>query len=78
MIDHTVCLTNWLTVAEAAAYVRTKPRTLLKWVREGSVKGYALHGTKRVTWRFRREDLDATMGFARDGVVAFSTSSVAR
>ena len=53
----------WMTTAEAAAYLRTKPRTLLKWVREGAIEGWPLHGTMRRTWRFRKEDLDAALGF---------------
>jgi len=52
---------EWLTVAEAAAYLKVKARTLLLWVRQGKVKGYALSGTKRRVWRFRRTDLDAAL-----------------
>ena len=51
----------WLTALEAAQYLRVEPRTLLMWARQGKVKGYVLSGTQRVTWRFRAEDLDATM-----------------
>jgi excisionase family DNA binding protein len=51
----------WLTALEAAQYLRVEPRTLLMWARQGKVKGYVLSGTRRVTWRFRAEDLDATM-----------------
>ena len=51
----------WLTAPEAAQYLRVEPRTLLMWARQGKVKGYVLSGTKRVTWRFLAEDLDATM-----------------
>jgi len=51
----------WLTATEAAQYLRVEPRTLLMWARQGKVKGYVLSGTKRVRWRFRTEDLDATM-----------------
>jgi excisionase family DNA binding protein len=51
----------WLTASEAAQYLRVEPRTLLMWARQGKVKGYVLSGTKRVTWRFRAEDLDDTM-----------------
>jgi excisionase family DNA binding protein len=58
-MDHS----EWMTSAEAAAYLKTKPRTLLQWVREGAIHAYALHGTKRRTWRFRKEDLDAALGF---------------
>jgi len=52
---------DWLTVLEAAAYLKVKPRTLLLWVRQGKVKAYALSGTKRRVWRLRKEDLDAAL-----------------
>jgi excisionase family DNA binding protein len=54
-------ISNWLTATEAAAYLQVEPRTLLMWARQGKIKGYVLSGTQRVTWRFRIEDLDATM-----------------
>jgi excisionase family DNA binding protein len=52
---------TWLTAAEAAAYLKVKPRTLLLWVREGKVKAFASSGTGRHVWQFRREDLDAIL-----------------
>jgi excisionase family DNA binding protein len=52
---------EWLTVAEAATYLKVKPRTLLLWVRQGKVKAFALSGTKRRVWRFRQADLDAAL-----------------
>jgi excisionase family DNA binding protein len=52
---------EWLTVTEAAQYLKVKPRTLLLWVRQGKVKGFALSGTKRRVWRFRQADLDAAL-----------------
>jgi excisionase family DNA binding protein len=52
---------EWLTTAEAAAYLKVKPRSLLLWVRDGKVPAYALSGTKRRVWRFRREDLDSSL-----------------
>ena len=52
---------EWLTAAEAASYLKVEPRTLLMWARQGRIKGYVLSGTERITWRFRAEDLDATM-----------------
>jgi excisionase family DNA binding protein len=70
-----------MTTAEAASYVKIKPRTLLKWVREGSIKAWPLHGTSRKTWRFRKEDLDSALGFdttqTPDSVLSSPTSSVA-
>ena len=53
--------TEWLTAAEAASYLRIEPRTLLLWARQRRIKGYVLSGTERITWRFRVEDLDATL-----------------
>jgi excisionase family DNA binding protein len=52
---------EWLTAKEAARYLKVKPRTLLLWVRQRKVKAFALSGTKRRVWRFRREDLDAAL-----------------
>lgn len=52
---------DWLTASEAARYLKVKPRTLLLWVRQGKVTAYALSGTKRRVWRFRREDLESAL-----------------
>jgi excisionase family DNA binding protein len=52
---------EWLTPKEAASYLRIKPRTVLLRARQGTIKGYILSGTRRVTWRFLRSDLDATL-----------------
>lgn len=52
---------EWLTATEAASYLRIKPRTILLWARQGHIRGYRLSGTQRVTWRFLRCDLDATL-----------------
>ena len=52
---------GWLTAVEAADYLKVKARSLLHWVREGKIKGYALCDAKRRVWRFRREDLDAAL-----------------
>jgi excisionase family DNA binding protein len=54
-------LSEWLTADEAAQYLKVKVRTLLLWVRQGKVKAFALSGTKRRVWRFRRSDLDAPL-----------------
>jgi excisionase family DNA binding protein len=50
-----------LTATEAAGYLKVKVRTLLLWVRQGKVKGFALSGTKHRVWRFRKSDLDAAL-----------------
>ena len=52
---------EWLTAAEAAAYLSVKPRSLLLWVRQGKVQAYALSGTQRRVWRFLKADLDAAL-----------------
>jgi excisionase family DNA binding protein len=49
---------DWMTAAEAAQYLRVKSRSLLLWVRQGRIPAYALSGTKRRIWRFRKIDLD--------------------
>jgi len=57
----TIIQSEWLTVTEAANYLKIKPRTLLLWVRQGKMKAFALSGTKRRVWRFRQADLDAAL-----------------
>jgi excisionase family DNA binding protein len=52
---------EWLTTNEAAEYLKVKPRSLLLWVRQGKIQAYALTGTRRRVWRFRKEDLDAAL-----------------
>jgi excisionase family DNA binding protein len=52
---------QWLTATEAAQYLRVKPRTILSWAKRGTIPAHRLSGCKRITWRFRREDLDAML-----------------
>jgi excisionase family DNA binding protein len=59
--DEAAETSEWLTAAEAAAYFKVKSRSLLLWVRQGKIQAYALTGTQRRVWRFRKEDLDATL-----------------
>jgi excisionase family DNA binding protein len=61
MSNLTTQANDWLTAIEAAQYLKVKVRTLLLWVRQGKVKAFALSGTKRRVWRFRRQDLDAAL-----------------
>ena len=61
MTSSTIPTTDWLTPAEAARYLRVKGRTLLLWARKGKVKAFALSGTSRKVWRFRKADLDAAL-----------------
>jgi excisionase family DNA binding protein len=65
---------EWLTAEEAAKYLRLKPRTLLLWARQRRVKAFALSGTRRHVWRFRRQDLDTA--FLESPVLASTTPSV--
>ena len=60
-VSSTITTSPWFTVAEASAYLKVKPRSLLLWVRQGKVRAYALSGTKRRVWRFRRGDLDSAL-----------------
>ena len=55
-------LVCWLTASEAATYLRVDSRTLLRWTREGKVRGFQLSGTTRHVWRFRYADLDGMLG----------------
>ncbi len=58
---NTLPQSDWLTASEAAAYLKVKSRSLLLWVRQGKLQAYALSGTKRRVWRFRKEDLDSAL-----------------
>ena len=57
----TSVMTEWLTAAEAAAHLKVRPRTVMQWAKDGKLPGHRLSGSKRITWRFRREDLDAML-----------------
>jgi excisionase family DNA binding protein len=52
---------EWLTSTEAGEYLKVSPRTIVQWARAGKIPGHKLSGSKRVTWRFLRSELDATM-----------------
>jgi excisionase family DNA binding protein len=54
-------VSDWLTSAEAALYLKVERRTLLQWVRQGKVRAYILSGTQRHVWRFKTTDLDAML-----------------
>lgn len=69
---------EWLTAAEAAAYLKIRVRTLLLWVRQGKVRAHALSGTQRHVWRFRREELDAAFFQPASPTVLHSASSSVR
>ena len=53
---------EWLTAAEAARYVKVKPRTLLQWAREGKIPAHRLSGVKRCIYRFLRSELNLMLG----------------
>lgn len=61
MSDQIHSTNDWITASEAARYLKVKARTLLLWTRQGKVKGFALSGTRRRVWRFRKADLDAAL-----------------
>jgi len=53
--------TEWLTANEAALYLRVQPRTVLKWAKQGKIPAHPLSGSKRITWRFLKSELDAML-----------------
>ena len=54
-------MAEWLTATEAAQYLKVKPRTVLKWAKQGCIPAHALSGAKCVTWRFLKSELDDAM-----------------
>jgi excisionase family DNA binding protein len=55
---------EWLTLREAAAYLKVGVSTLYRWMDEGTLRYYELEsGGGR---RFRREDLDALLKPGRE------------
>ena len=52
---------QWLTASEAANYLKVKPRTVLKWAKEGRIPAHRLSGATRITWRFLKAELDRAM-----------------
>jgi excisionase family DNA binding protein len=54
-------MTDWLTLMEAAAYLKVNPRTLCRWARQGKVPAHRLSGTRRYVWRFLQRELDAML-----------------
>jgi excisionase family DNA binding protein len=67
---------EWMTVAEAAHYLSVQPRTILLWVRQGQLPGYALSGLKRRVWRFRKADLDAALLRGSTSMLSSASPSV--
>ena len=53
---------EWLTLNEAAAHLKVRPRTLGLWARQRKVPAHRLSGTRRVVWRFLKAELDAMLG----------------
>jgi len=49
---------QWFTAAEAARYARISRQVLLRFARDGRLKGEQVSG-RNGTWRFHREWLDA-------------------
>lgn len=51
----------WLTATEASHYLRVKPGTVLKWAKQRRIPAHPLSGSKRITWRFLKSELDAML-----------------
>lgn len=60
-MNSTVQTNYWLTVSEAANYLKVRPATLLLWVRRGKIPAHKLSGIRRCVWRFLRSELDAML-----------------
>jgi excisionase family DNA binding protein len=54
-------MNEWLTLQEAAHYLKVRPRTLGLWARNGQVPAHRLSGVRRCVWRFLRHELDAML-----------------
>ena len=54
-------MNEWLTLKEAAAYLKVEQRTLALWARRGKVPAHRLSGVQRCIWRFLRNELDAML-----------------
>jgi excisionase family DNA binding protein len=54
-------MNEWLTLNEAAAYLKIQPRTLAVWARQKKVPAHRLSGIQRCIWRFLRPELDAML-----------------
>ena len=52
---------HWLTATEAAQHLKVKVRTVLKWAKQGTIPAHPLSGSKRITFRFLRSELDAML-----------------
>lgn len=52
---------EWLTLKEAADYLKVERRTLALWARQGRVPAHRLSGVQRCIWRFLRHELDAML-----------------
>lgn len=48
-----------IDVDEAANYAKLHPKTLQRLARENVIRAYAILGTQRKRWRFRKSDIDA-------------------
>jgi excisionase family DNA binding protein len=54
-------MNDWLTLNEAASYLKIRPRTLALWARQKKVPAHRLSGIRRCVWRFLRPELDAML-----------------
>ena len=52
--------TPWMTVDEAAAYLRRHPKTVLRMLHDSRLRGYQVTEPNG-TWRIHRDDADQFM-----------------
>lgn len=55
---------QWLTLNEAASYLKINPRTLALWARQKKVPAHRLSGIHRCVWRFLQRELDGMLGLS--------------
>jgi excisionase family DNA binding protein len=49
---------EFYTRSEAAKYFKVHPRTIERWLRNGSIKGYKLGKGKTSPWRISKDEID--------------------
>jgi len=48
---------DFYTKKEVAKYLRVHPRTIERWLLDGSLKGYKLGGGQTAPWRIPRDEI---------------------
>lgn len=70
--------TEWLTAAEAAAYLKVNGRTLLRWARDAYVPATPIGEGRRRLWRFLETDLERWMRARQTGTLGAAIGAPVR